>query len=336
MTKLDILKRLSPGTGLRKGLDDIIRGNDGALIVVGNPASLNIFEGGFRVNCKFTPQRLAELAKMDGAIILSEDFKKILFVNTLLVPDRTISTTETGTRHQAAERTAKQIEGLVIAVSERRNKIMVFYKNSKYTLRSSEELLRRATETLQILEKQREIFDELLSSMNVLEITGLVSTTDVGNILQKIEMIRKMADIINEYIVGLGKEGIIVRMRMREIKKGIDGVYDFILKDYNLNVKKVCQFFDELSFEELLEKENIAKFLFGANVETKIIPIGYRILNKTKLNKKEIESLVGKFDNLEKILDSEDEELKNVLSDVGGFKKEISNLREQIMLGKKI
>ena len=132
LSKLDILKKLSPGSGLREGLDDILNGGMGALIVVSNSNSSNIFEGGFKVNCKFSPKRLAELAKMDGAIIVSQDFKKILFANTLLVPDRSFDTSETGTRHQAAERTAKQIQGLVIAVSERRKVITAYYANSRF------------------------------------------------------------------------------------------------------------------------------------------------------------------------------------------------------------
>jgi hypothetical protein len=90
LTKLDILRKLSPGTELREGLNDIMSGELGAIIVVANPKTFNIFEGGFKVNCKFTSKRLAELAKMDGAIILSEDFKKILYCNALLVPDRNI------------------------------------------------------------------------------------------------------------------------------------------------------------------------------------------------------------------------------------------------------
>ena len=126
LNKLDILKKLSPGTGFRTGLNDIVNGGLGAIILVNNPKALSIFEGGFKVNCKFSSKRLAELAKMDGGMILSDDFKKILYVNTLFAPDRFISTNETGTRHQAAERTAKQTGGIVIAVSERRGTITVY------------------------------------------------------------------------------------------------------------------------------------------------------------------------------------------------------------------
>ena len=337
LTKLDILKKLSPGTNLREGLDDILRSGMGGLIVIDNSEIENIIEGGFKVNCKFSSRRLAELAKMDGAIILSSDFKKIILANTLLVPDRTLDTIETGTRHQAAERVAKQARGLVIAVSERRKIITVYYGNSRYVLQNTEDLLRRATETLRILEKQREVFDELLTNLNVLEVTGLVSIADVSSILQRMEMIKKMADIINTYIVELGKDGIIVRMRMREVTKGIDKEHELIIRDYIDKPEKIREFFDNLSFEGLLDAENIARLLFGELSEAKITPKGYRILSKTNLNNTEINNLIGNLKNFEGILEADETKLKDVLkNNADNFKEEIVKLKEQIMIGKKI
>jgi len=337
LTKLDILKKLSPGTGLRESLNDIVSGRTGAIILVSNSNSLNIFEGGFKVNCKFTSKRLSELAKMDGGIVLSEDFKKILYVNTLFVPDRSLSTNETGTRHQAAERVAKQINGLVVTVSERRGTITVYYGNSRYVLQNTEDLLRRATETLRILEKQREVFDELLMNLNVLEVTGLVSIADICSILQRLEMIKKMAHIINEYIVELGREGIIVRMRMREVTKNIDKEQEKIIKDYLQRPTRIKQFFDNLSFDGLLDAENIAHLLFGDSSEKKITPKGYRLLNKTNLNDMEIKSLLDFFKDLDAVLEADEISLKKVLKNRSeSFKEEFNKLKEQIMLGKKI
>lgn len=337
LTKLEILKKLSPGTGLRESLNDIVSGKMGAIILISNPNTSNIFEGGFKVNCKFTSKRLSELAKMDGGIVLSEDFKKILYVNALFVPDRFLTTNETGTRHQAAERVAKQTKGLVIAVSERRGTITVYYGNSRYVLQNTEDLLRRATETLRILEKQREVFDELLMNLNVLEVTGLVSIADICSILQRLEMIRKMAHIINEYIVELGREGIIVRMRMREVTKDIDKKQEEIIKDYLQKPTKVRQFFDNLSFDGLLDAENIANLLFGDPSERKIMPKGFRLLSKTNLNEMEIKNLIDFFKNLDGILEADEMSLVKVLKNRSeSFKNEFNKLKEQIMLGKKI
>tara|TARA_Y100000034_G_scaffold95575_1_gene116139 strand:- start:1443 stop:2546 length:1104 start_codon:yes stop_codon:yes gene_type:complete len=337
LTKIDILKKLSPGTGLREGLNDIVKGDLGAIILVSNSESINVFEGGFKVNCKFSAKKLAELAKLDGGIVLSEDFKKILYVNTLFVPDRTISTSETGTRHQAAERTAKQTGGMVIAVSERKGTITVYYGDLRYVLQNTEDLLRRATETLQILDKQREVFDELLANLNVLEITDLISIGDICTILQRLEMIRKMAGIINEYIVELGREGVIVRMRMREVTKGIDKTRELIINDYLQNPNRTKQFFDNLSFDGLLDAENIAHLLFGDSPETKIVSKGQRILNKTSLEENEIRNLIDNFRNLTGILNADELELQKVLKNFfETFKEELGKLREQIMIGKKI
>jgi diadenylate cyclase len=337
LTKIDILKKLSPGTGLRDGLNDIVKGNLGAIILVSNLNSLNVFDGGFKVNCGFSAKKLAELAKLDGGIVLSEDFKKILYVNTLFVPERGLISSETGTRHQAAERTAKQTGAIVIAVSERKGTITVYFEDSRYVLQNTEDLLRRTTETLQILEKQRGVFDELLINLNVLEITNLISIADICTILQRLEMIRKMAKIINEYIVELGKEGIIVRMRMREVIQDIDKKRELIINDYLQNPGRVKQFFDNLSFDKLLDSENLAYLLFNSSSEVKIIPKGYRILSKTKLGDDEINNLVNNFINLDKILNAEEIDLEKVLGDrVKGFKEELSKVREQIMVGKKI
>ena len=337
LIKLDILKKLSSGTGLREGLNDIVNGNKGALIVIDNVNATNIFKGGFKVNCKFTSKRLAELAKMDGAIILSDDFKKILYANTLLIPNPELDSIETGTRHQAAERTAKQIQGLVIAVSERRGEITIYYGNSRYVLQHTEDLLRRATETLQILEKQREVFNELLVNLNVLEVTNLVSVSDVCSILQRLEMIKKMADIIHEYIVELGKDGIILRIRMREITKGIEKKQESIIRDYFLKPTKIEQFFDSMNFDELLDLDNIIKILFETSPESRIIPKGHRLLSKTGLDKVEVEDLVKIFKDLDGILNADEKILRRILKDkTDVFKEEINNLREQIMVGKKV
>jgi diadenylate cyclase len=336
-TKLEILKKLSSGTPLREGLDDIVKGGLGAIVVVTNSESSKIFKGGFKINSKFTSKRLAELAKMDGAIILSEDFKKILYANTLLTPDGSIASIETGIRHQAAERTAKQIGGLVIAVSERKNTITMYYGNSRYVLQNSEDLLRRATETLQILEKQRDVFNELLTNMNLLELSGLVSVADVCKILERLEVIRKMSEIINQYIVELGSDGIIVRMRMREITRGIEKEQDFIIKDYFKDLSKVRQYFDSLTFDELLDLERIAMELFDKPLETSISPKGHRILGKITLTKEEVSAIIKRFENLEGVLNASEEDLKKVVgNNAVKLQKELSTLREHVMLGKKI
>ncbi|MEN9626244.1 MAG: integrity scanning protein DisA [archaeon] len=337
LAKIEILKRLSSGTELREGIENIVKGGMGAIIVAASPKVLEIAKGGFKVNCKFSSKRLTELAKMDGAIILSEDFKKILFANTYLVPDSNLTSIETGIRHQAAERTAKQINGMVIAVSQRRREITIYYGNNRYVMQPTETLLRRATETLQILEKQREIFNELQVNLNILEITNLVSIGDVCRVLQRIEIMKKMIAIINENIIELGKDGIILRMRMREIIRGLEKEEEMIIKDYRVRQNKIRIFFDSLNFEEILDVEDIGKNLFREPLDKEIAPRGFRILHKTSLIKTDIEKIIINFGSLNEIFNADESQVEELLGvNAKNFGKEINQLREQILVGKKI
>src|SRR3990167_1021232 len=156
----------------------------------------------------------------------------LLNARTLLFPSVEVSTKETGTRHKAAERTAKQTRALVIAVSERKNKITVYHKEMRYELKESSEILRRASETLQVLEKQREIFDYLLSNMNILEMGGLVTINDVCNVLQRLEIIKRISSIVKRYLIELGKEGTVISMRLKELLGNLNNDEEMILKDY--------------------------------------------------------------------------------------------------------
>src|SRR3989344_7437699 len=160
---LSVLKTIAPGTNLRTALDGTLNAGKGALIVIENEYLHPILDGGFRINTRFTPQKLIELTKMDGAIIISDDLKRINFANVLLTPDSKIKSAETGTRHKAAERTAKQAETLVIAISERKNEITLYYKKMRYPIVPTDDLLRKTNEHIQILEKQRESFDHFVS-----------------------------------------------------------------------------------------------------------------------------------------------------------------------------
>jgi diadenylate cyclase len=337
LTFLEVLGRLSPGKNLRTALDDILEGESGALIVVDCPELRNIIDGGFRINTKFTAQKLAELAKMDGAIILSDDLQKILFANVLLVPKSDISSNETGTRHKAAERTAKQTGTIVIAVSERRSKITLFYEEKKYILENSEHLLRRATETLNILEKQREIFDDILKNLNILEITKLVSVADVCAVLQRIEVIVKMMDSMKRYLTELGNQGTIIRMRVREIFKGIEALEESLIRDYSNKPQNTKRILDSITFDGVIDTESLSRMIFEASPDTQLAPKGYRLLEKLNLTEREIRAIIGRFENFYNLLEANEEELSKILKGkTESFKKELGNLKEQIFIGKKV
>ena len=337
---LDVLKIFSPGTAIRTALDDILRARMGALIVVEKESLSEVVEGGFRVNCKFSAQKLVELAKMDGAIILSNDLKKILYANTLLTPSNKIPTKETGTRHKAAERTAKQFGTIVIAVSERRNKITIFFKDEGHLLEKTSEILRRAAETLQILEKQKDIFNDLISHLNVLEITNLTTTRDVCSVLQTMENVRRISENVKRYLVELGKEGIIVSMRLKELTKNLGRERELLLKDYFAQRhSKADEVLKNTNFDFLLETSNISRILFGEMNDRPVSPRGLRIMNKTNLLEKDIKTLLDTFGSLEKTFDSDRETLASIFKNenlINSITRDLKNLKEKILVGKSL
>lgn len=336
----DVLKIFSPGTAIRTALDDILHAGMGALIVLEKEGISNIIDGGFRINCKFSPQRLVELAKMDGAIVLSNDLKKILYSNVFLNPNTKISTKETGTRHKAAERTAKQYGAIVIAVSERRRKTSLYFGEENYCLEETSEILRRAAETLQILEKQKENFDEMLSHLNVLEITNLVSMEDVCKVLQTSEIIRRISESVKRYLIELGKEGIIVSMRLKELVKNVQKERIEIISDYFSSGKtKKEEILSGINLDFLLETQNILRILFSEIHDKPISSGGFRILEKTNLLKKEIKLLVDTFETLDRVFDSDRNSLLDLFKNenlVDSILEELKKLKEKILMSKRI
>ncbi|NCN51535.1 DNA integrity scanning protein DisA [archaeon] len=335
---IDVLRMVAPGTSLRVALDDFLNAKMGALIVFDNGNLEQIIEGGFRVNTKFSAQKLVELAKMDGAIILSKDGKEIQNVNTLLFPDISIHTKETGTRHKAAERTAKQAKTLVLAVSERKNKISIYYGDASYQLKRSSEVLRRASETLQILEKQRDVFDEFLSDLNSLELRRHATINDVCVVLQRVEIMKRISDVVQRYLIELGKEGMIVKMRLKELMVGLEKEEELILKDYfNQNHSSSLEILEKMDFDFLLEPMNISRLLFEELHDKTISPRGVRLLGKTNLLDRYVDLLVGNFESFSEILIASNEEILEVLESeamLAFFREEIYSLKEKINLGK--
>lgn len=339
-TFLDFLKLVSPGTSLRIVIDDILRSNLGAMIVFNSPElqNGNIYEGGFRINEQFTAQKLFELCKMDGAIIVSHDLKKILNANVTMNPETNIRSIETGTRHKAAERTARQAQTFVIAVSERRRKTTLYYHSFRYHLKSTEELIRNITSNLQILEKQKEILNEHFSNLNILEMSELVSASDVCKVIQRSEMIIKISETIKRDFTELGKEGNIMHMRYREILRGIEKSENEVLRDYSdIPLKRAKTLLTNLTFIGLLDTESISRLILEKPEEEAISPKGYRFLSHLTLSAKETAQIIKTNNNLNNILKAETASLEPILKNRSSqIHEEIRNLREQIINGKTI
>ena len=323
---LNILRLVSPGTNLRTALEGIAKAGKGALIVVENEFTNDIIDGGFKLNCRFTPQKLIELSKMDGAIVLSKDMKKIMYANVLLTPDSKIPTNETGTRHKAAERAARMTGTLVMALSERRNETNIYYKNIKHNLVNSNELLRKSNEQLQLLEKQRDLFDKYVEKLDRFELQNYHNVQQAVHVIQKGYFVQKIAYGINKLIIELGKEGTLLKTRLKELLNDVEKETDLVVKDYTkLDLKKSRAMLETLSYDELLEKENVIKSLAYENPLQQRQIKGWRILSKTLLSEPEIALLTKEAGTLGKAINSNISFYKDILGE------EIANkLKEEI------
>ncbi|OEF97967.1 DNA integrity scanning diadenylate cyclase DisA [Desulfuribacillus alkaliarsenatis] len=316
-----ILKSVAPGTGLRDGLDNVLRAKTGALIVVGSNEALEpLVDGGFYINCDLTPANLYELAKMDGAIIVSEDRKKILYANTLLLPESSIPSTETGIRHRTAERVAKQTKQLVVSISQRRNVITLYKGNWRYALKDIGVILGKANQAIQTLDKYKSVLDKGLINLSALEFEEIVTFNEVAAVIQRIEMVLRIKEEIEKYIVELGTEGRLISMQLEELVAGVELESYLVIKDYcndseersALDVLK--NELKNLSADELLEPENIINILGyppTVNIGEKIVyPRGFRALTKVpRIPISVIDNLIEYYGKLTNIVNASMEEL---------------------------
>ena len=284
----EILQFVAPGTPLREGSKTSFGPKTGGLIVVGfNDKVKEVVDGGFHVNSSLSPAHLYELAKMDGAIILSDSGQKILYANTQLMPEATIPSSETGMRHRTAERVAKQTGCLIIAISERRNVITLYQENMKYILKDIGFILTKANQAIQTLEKYKLILDHAISNLNALEFEELVTFGDVISVLHRYEMVLRIKNEINMYIKELGTEGHLIRLQVSELITDMEQEAALFVKDYVKEKIKdpfvLLKQLQDMSSFELLDDSILLKLLgYSAttNMEEYVFPRGYRLLHK--------------------------------------------------------
>ena len=318
-----VLKLIAPGTPIRDGLENILRAKTGALLLItdNNDVIKEIVDGGFVINEDYTSSKLYELAKMDGAIVLSGDMKKILYANAQLIPEHEIQTTETGTRHRTAERTAKQTGELVISISQRRNIITVFKGNDRYVLEDTDVVLNKANQAIQTLEKYKKVFDNKLNILNEYEFNDIVTLQNVVLAIQRAEMVMRIVEEIQRQIYELGDDGRLVKMQLDELIGGLEKEEALIIKDYVVKKKKspdkILEELKDLEYEELLKESSIAKLLgyeyFDNYDEVAVYPKGYRILSKVpRMPNNIVENLVDSFKSFQHILAADIESLDEV------------------------
>ncbi len=309
----EVLKLIAPGTPIRHGLENILKAKTGALIVIGDSKHvLDIVDGGFSLNIDYTPSRLYELAKMDGAIILSADLKKILYANAQLIPSSDISTTETGTRHRTAERTAKQTGEIVVSISQRRNIITIFKGYDRYVLEDTSKVISKANQALQTAEKYKKVFDEKLNVLNEYEFNDIVTLENVIVAIQRAEMVMKVADEVQKAMDELGEEGRLLEMQLEELMGGLEKEELLIIKDYiapgkKRTSEKVLKEIKSLSHDELNNSQVMARILGYADFdnydEVGVYTRGYRVLNKIpRMPNNIVDNLVKSFKSFQHIL----------------------------------
>lgn len=344
----ELLKLIAPGTPIRDGLENILKAKTGALLLITDNSDIikDVVDGGFSINEEYTPARLYELAKMDGAIVLSGDLKKILFANAQLIPSREIDTMETGTRHRTAERIAKQTGELVISISQRRNIITIFKGSYRYVLEDTNAVLSKANQGIRTLERYKKVFDDKLSILNEYEFNDIVTLKNVIDVIQRAEMVKTIADEIKKQIYELGEDGRLVSMQLEELMGGLEKEETLIIKDYMAPSRKkrvpekIVQELSQMEYEDINDENDLAKLLgyeiFDNYDEVGVFTRGYRILNKIpRMPTNIVENLVLSFKSFQHILVADIETLDDVegIGEVRAraIKQSLRRMQEQFM-----
>ncbi len=316
----DLLRRtliaVAPGTPLRDGLERILRGNTGGLVVLGHDKQVEaLCTGGFNLDVDFSATRLRELSKMDGAVVVTSDLSKIVRAGVQLVPDSSIETSETGTRHRTAERVALQTGQPVISVSQSMRIIALYVSGRRYVLDDSAAILSRANQALATLERYKMRLDEVAGTLSALEIEDLVTVRDAMAVSQRLERVRRIATEIDGYVVELGSDGRLLSLQLEELMAGVEGERELVVRDYLVpgsgrrtrTVEDTLAELDALADEDLLDLTTVAR-AFGHpgsadGLEVAVSPRGYRLLAKVpRLPPLVVDRLVEHFGGLQKLL----------------------------------
>ncbi|MGH8962473.1 MAG: DNA integrity scanning diadenylate cyclase DisA [Jatrophihabitantaceae bacterium] len=319
-----VLATVAPGTWLRDGLERILRGNTGALIVLGWDRTVETMcTGGFPLDIEFSATRLRELCKMDGAVVLSTAGDRIVYAATHLMPDPATPTEESGTRHRTAQRVARQTAYPVISVSQSMRIISLYVGDRRYVLESSGELLSRANQAIATLERYKMRLDEVSNALSALEIEDLVTVRDAAIVSQRLEMVRRIADEVTGQVVELGTDGRLLALQLNELMAGVDLDRELIVRDYipagrrGRAVAQVLTDLTELSATDLLDLIPVARAMglqsTADGLDSATSPRGYRLLARVpRMPGAILDRVVEHFGGLQKLLAASAEDLQVV------------------------
>src|SRR5690242_18886456 len=317
------LEMVAPGTALREGIDSILHVRTCGLITIGDPDELtHLFSGGITIDIDYTPALLYQVAKMDGALVLNGNATKIAAANVQLIPDQTILSLETGTRHRTAERVSKQTDALVIAISQRREVVSLYVDGAKYILEDIPVVLAKANQALATLDKYRTRLDQVSTRLTALEFEGGTTLHDVLTVLQRAELVTRMAVEIERYIVELGSEGRLIEMQLEEVMVGVAAdkaalIHDYLAADSDESFAAALDQLGRMPHQDLLDFGRLAELMgYDRKLNTLDYPVsprGFRILGRVpRLPKLVIQAIVRDFGGLDEILTAGDAELEAV------------------------
>ena len=318
------LATIAPGTPLRDGLERILRGRTGALLVLGQDKVVDsISTGGFALDVPFTATGLRELAKMDGAIILDRDVTRIVRAAVHLMPDHTIPSEETGTRHRTADRVAKQTGYPVISVSQSMQIIAAYVGEIRHVLEDAGQILSRANQALATLERYKLRLDEVSATLSALEIEDLVTVRDVAVVAQRVEMVTRIAREIEDYVLELGTDGRLLSLQLEELITGVDAERELVVRDYlpagrrrRSTTEALLNDLESLSPTDLVDPSSVARAIglgSGEHLDGAVAPRGYRLLAKVpRLPSSVVDRLVDHFGGLQQLLSAGVDDLQAV------------------------
>lgn len=320
---LRALDVVAPGGALREGVDNIVHAHTGGLIVVGELDEIShLLSGGIRLDIDYSPAMLYQVAKMDGAIVLNAEATKIAWANVQLMPDPTILSSETGTRHRTAERVSKQTDALVIAVSARREVVSLYIEGAKYILQDIPAVLAKANQGLATLEKYRQRLDEVSLRLTALEFEGRTMLHDTLTVLQRAELVTRMAVEVERYIVELGTEGRLIEMQLEETMVGVAAdktalIRDYAVEDSEEGLAAMLQALGRVPHQDVLDFGRLAELLgYDRKINTLDFPVsprGYRVLSRVpRIPKLVVQKITHELGGLEEVLAAADADLAAV------------------------
>ncbi len=309
----EAVRLTAPGQPLRTALDMIIAGRIGALICVGDTdAVLAAGNDGFPLSISFTSNRLFELSKMDGAIVVDGGLNQILRANFHLNPDPSLATSETGMRHRTAARMSVLTNATVISVSERRGVVNVYVDGKSYQIQPVTEIMSSVTQLVSTLQTTRTTLDRSLLRLTALELDDYVTLADITDIFSSFEIMEQAKVELRNSIIKLGTQGKIVQMQLEQLAgASMETEYNLMIRDYAAvateeNAARIRDEFAAMSAQDLTNPSKVAAVLGYEDLDEDSVmsPLGLRTLSRVSVVRDGVaERIVDEYGSLQDLMD---------------------------------